>query len=1026
MGANGTCVESPTSARSAQELLAEFQQTGRQEPFEEIARRYAGMVYNVALQVTRDVHDAEDATQATFLTLAVHAKTAGKIRYVGPWLRKVSHRLALDIRRSKKRRAAREQRHASESARLSGSANGNGHGNGNGYGHARGADGSVSAGLDLEELRHILREELDKLPAKYRLPLILYYFGGLSPHEMGRELRVNTSTLGVRLHRGRKMLAQSLSERGVTINLALLGGLLGGLVETAVRDRIVRGSSAAAAHVAAAGFAVNSTIAPLEVLGLMQKAASAIMWSRLRGLIAASVLVVSTIAGAGQVLDRLDLIDLKALPNVDLMRHLRPLLDRIFSPPHLSIPELSRAAQQTGQFEAPTVSVPTLFASPTDLSLAVGIELAPPAADWQSSYFVDTPNDLSEAARQSVASDRHGTPATFALTWHPPTVRTSPATLLAALPDAAHTPSAQANVRNSYVSNIAAPLSLARQWSAASQKHSRAQSPGSFTPGQIVVDRLVVDASSGGASASVMGDAAVSSMGTEAARGSVVFRQGTLRADRLIVGDQASGSLQHLGGRIIVKDELTIGAQPGSSGTLELQSLASNTTTPRSEAGASGVGSRPASGGSVRDDGASKITTPRLVVGGAGNGTLKQSGGQIDVTTPAHNGTAVVAADSGSTGDYRLGGGTLSADTLIVGQRGDGSLTQTGGKVNVTTAIVGRESGGKGTWSVVADAGISIRAPQDTTDGMLDPQEFTPSTPGSSVSAPRYQPTPQIIVGESGEGTVQLKPDRSEPVIEEAPGTAGAVLAVRSRTGGAGTFVGWGAVRTTGPIVQNGQIIADGDGLSRTLDLTTVSGIYNTIENPNSGGTNGWYARDGGRLMLPPITITADRAYNWGETSDDPVIDLVNSVRLTPHGVTTEGLLSLTLLDPGSSEVPALPQDTVAIGVWRMIGTLDLTSLDVLVRYDELLAEQLQLDERTLGLWTFEQGGWRQAQLAAGIDLEQNLVWGTVGTSGLPSYLAVSGSPAPAAAVVPEPAASLLGVALAAGTLLRRRRTATG
>src|SRR4029079_5698352 len=133
------------------------QQTGQQAPFEEIARRYAGMVYNVAYQVTRDAHDAEDATQATFLSLAVHAKTAGKIRYVGPWLRKVSHRLALDIRRSKKRRKAREEKHA------------------NGNGHANGHSVPVSSDMQMEELRQILREELDKLPSKYRMPLILYY-----------------------------------------------------------------------------------------------------------------------------------------------------------------------------------------------------------------------------------------------------------------------------------------------------------------------------------------------------------------------------------------------------------------------------------------------------------------------------------------------------------------------------------------------------------------------------------------------------------------------------------------------------------------------------------------------------------------------------------------------------------------------------------------------------------------------------------------------------------------------------------
>ena len=133
-----------TMNKGAQELLVEFQTTGREEPFAEIARRYAGMVYNVALQVTHDAHDAEDATQATFLTLAVHARTTGKIRFVGPWLRKVSHRLALDIRRSKKRRVAREERHSQS----------NGNGNGNGHHDAAPA----FSGMQMEELHQILRE----------------------------------------------------------------------------------------------------------------------------------------------------------------------------------------------------------------------------------------------------------------------------------------------------------------------------------------------------------------------------------------------------------------------------------------------------------------------------------------------------------------------------------------------------------------------------------------------------------------------------------------------------------------------------------------------------------------------------------------------------------------------------------------------------------------------------------------------------------------------------------------------------
>ena len=43
-----------------------------------MVRRYAAMVFGVCLKTTRNAHDAEDATQAVFLNLAVHCKTDGR------------------------------------------------------------------------------------------------------------------------------------------------------------------------------------------------------------------------------------------------------------------------------------------------------------------------------------------------------------------------------------------------------------------------------------------------------------------------------------------------------------------------------------------------------------------------------------------------------------------------------------------------------------------------------------------------------------------------------------------------------------------------------------------------------------------------------------------------------------------------------------------------------------------------------------------------------------------------------------
>jgi RNA polymerase sigma factor (sigma-70 family) len=116
--------------KSPKELLAQFKETGANAPFEEIVRRYAAMVYGVCLRVTGDKHDAEDATQAVFLSLALQAKTNREITYIGPWLQKVAHRLALDVKKSKTRRKKREEKLAEETRHVM--ANGNGYHNGNG------------------------------------------------------------------------------------------------------------------------------------------------------------------------------------------------------------------------------------------------------------------------------------------------------------------------------------------------------------------------------------------------------------------------------------------------------------------------------------------------------------------------------------------------------------------------------------------------------------------------------------------------------------------------------------------------------------------------------------------------------------------------------------------------------------------------------------------------------------------------------------------------------------------------------
>ena len=283
------------SSRNAADLLAEFRLTGRQNAFEEVVRRYAAMVFGVCLKTTRNAHDAEDATQAVFLNLATHCKTNPQsIQYVGPWLQKVAKRVSLDIRRSRRRRQAREESHAA----------------GNGNGHANGVHDEGQAGVDVDELKAVLNDELHQLPAKYRLPMILHYYGGLTREEIARELGCKASTLGVRIHRGRQMLARRLEERGAS----LVGMSLGLALTTAVRDAVSDGMIASTSKAAAellAGKQLGAMISS-HVLAIAHGAIGTALIAKLKT-VAAVVLVaaLTLVAAAGAVAKVIDLDELK-------------------------------------------------------------------------------------------------------------------------------------------------------------------------------------------------------------------------------------------------------------------------------------------------------------------------------------------------------------------------------------------------------------------------------------------------------------------------------------------------------------------------------------------------------------------------------------------------------------------------------------------------------------------------------------------------------------------------------------------
>jgi RNA polymerase sigma factor (sigma-70 family) len=277
---------SPDGRLTSEALLLAFERTGDACAFEELVRRHSPAVYAACLQVTGNAHDAEDAAQAVFLTLAVQARTTNGIESVGAWLGQVARNTSLDLIRARGRRKRREQgqafREGPEAV------------------HRRFAHPHPAQLAGLAEVKSLLREEIGKLPAKYRLPLILHYFGGMNSQDVSREMGCTPRTLAVRLFRARKLLGEQLRRRGVSVGGTMMSAVMADAILSGLAQamREAGPASGTAASLAGKGAAAGPLASLLSgsVLRLIRTCALAAGAARLKIAIVLLLIVGTTLA----------------------------------------------------------------------------------------------------------------------------------------------------------------------------------------------------------------------------------------------------------------------------------------------------------------------------------------------------------------------------------------------------------------------------------------------------------------------------------------------------------------------------------------------------------------------------------------------------------------------------------------------------------------------------------------------------------------------------------------------------------
>jgi RNA polymerase sigma factor (sigma-70 family) len=190
------------SDRTDADLLQCFVAHGEEQAFAELMNRHGPMVLSVCRRLTNSLEDADDAFQATFLVLVRKGGSIRKGESVGSWLYGVAIRVAREARIREDRRRLRD-RQAMNLTQI-----------------------DPSTQTDVRELRVILDEELDQLPAKYRSPMVLHYLEGKTKEETARELGWTEGTVSGRLARARDLLRNRLTRRGLTFSSGMMTALL--------------------------------------------------------------------------------------------------------------------------------------------------------------------------------------------------------------------------------------------------------------------------------------------------------------------------------------------------------------------------------------------------------------------------------------------------------------------------------------------------------------------------------------------------------------------------------------------------------------------------------------------------------------------------------------------------------------------------------------------------------------------------------------------------------------------------------
>ncbi len=204
MGTDANKTQGPQHRRSeAREMEADLEAVLERarahdtEALGEIYRRYARRVFGLCRHILASHESAEDAMSEVFLKLQRSIGSYdGSIPFPN-WLLRVAGHQCIDTLRRRQRGRLVLVEVGDETASIE---------------PVSSEPSPLTAAISTEERRRV-REAIARLPEKYRVPLVLRYYGELSYDEIAQQLGLTRNSVAVLIFRAKQELRRRLAPR---------------------------------------------------------------------------------------------------------------------------------------------------------------------------------------------------------------------------------------------------------------------------------------------------------------------------------------------------------------------------------------------------------------------------------------------------------------------------------------------------------------------------------------------------------------------------------------------------------------------------------------------------------------------------------------------------------------------------------------------------------------------------------------------------------------------------------------------